>query len=264
MAGMETSKDTNWWVFTLPALLPIAADPLLVVLSLGVALLAATLIAWAASSGGPAWPHHRSRIGKGPIPGIRGFPILGSLLSLGGLPHRTLAALSRLHKNSAASKLMSFSLGSTPAVVSSDPATARELLSHPLLSDRPVKLSARELFFSRAIGFAPSGTYWRFLRRLASSHLFSPRRLAFHSAARAADASTLLRAVAAEQSLKGAVLLRRHLQFAALNNITGTTFGVRYEDSSHPEARELQEMVRGLRPPRILQHLRQPPVALLP
>ncbi|MCL7037306.1 hypothetical protein MKW94_010973, partial [Papaver nudicaule] len=59
---------------------------------------------------------------------------------------------------------MAFSLGSTPVVVASDPTIAREILSSASFADRPVKQSAKNLMFTRAIGFAPNGTYWRLLR----------------------------------------------------------------------------------------------------
>ncbi|KAL0385795.1 UNVERIFIED_CONTAM: cytochrome [Sesamum radiatum] len=53
--------------------------------------------------------------------------------------------------------------------------------------------------FSRAIGFAPNGTYWRLLRRIAASHLFAPRRIAAHEAGRQKDCAAMLRNIADEQ-----------------------------------------------------------------
>nr|ACN33797.1 unknown [Zea mays] len=146
-----------------------------------------------------------------------------------------------------AKELMAFSVGDTPAVVSSCPATAREVLAHPSFADRPVKRSARELMFARAIGFAPNGEYWRRLRRVASTHLFSPRRVASHEPGRQGDAEAMLRSIAAEQSASGAVALRPHLQAAALNNIMGSVFGTRYDVTSGAgaaEAEHLKSMVR--------------------
>jgi hypothetical protein len=142
---------------------------------------------------------------------------------------------------------MAFSVGDTPAVVSSCPATAREVLSHPSFADRPVKRSARELMFARAIGVAPNGDYWRRLRRVASTHLFSPRRVAAHEPGRQGDAEAMLRSVAAEQAASGTVVLRPHLQAAALNNIMGSVFGTRYDVTSGAGAagaEQLKSMVR--------------------
>ncbi|GLU07073.1 hypothetical protein SLE2022_240480 [Rubroshorea leprosula] len=55
----------------------------------------------------------------------------------------------------------------------------------------------------------------------------------------------MLRAILSEQTLNGVVLLRKHLQAAALNNLMGTVFGKRYDlTKCNAEAKELQEMVR--------------------
>ncbi|KAJ4772014.1 Cytochrome P450 [Rhynchospora pubera] len=107
---------------------------------------------------------------------------------------------------------MAFSVGSTPAVVSSDPAIAKEILTHPNFADRPLKRSARELMFARAIGFAPSGTYWRMLRRIASTHLFAPRRIAAHEPGRQSDCSAMLAGIESEMASNGSVKLRKSLE----------------------------------------------------
>ncbi|KAF0892055.1 hypothetical protein E2562_013451 [Oryza meyeriana var. granulata] len=251
MAAISSCADATWWAYALPALLgadTLCAHPALLA---GAALLAfatAAVLAWAASPGGPAWAHGRGRLGATPIPGPRGLPVFGSIFALSrGLPHRALAAMARAAPTPRARELMAFSVGETPAVVSSCPVTAREVLAHPAFADRPLKRSARELLFARAIGFAPSGEYWRLLRRIASTHLFSPRRVAAHEPGRQADAAVMLANIAAEQSATGAVVLRPHLQAAALNNIMGSVFGRRYDVSSGGgavEAEQLKNMVR--------------------
>ncbi|GFP89237.1 cytochrome p450 78a7 [Phtheirospermum japonicum] len=143
-----------------------------------------------------------------------------------------------------AKPLMALSLGSTPVVVASDPQTAKEILTSPHFADRPVKQSARSLLFSRAMGFAPNGAYWRLLRRIAAAHLFSPRRIAAHDPGRREDCAAMMRNVEAEQALNGCVSLRKHLQAAALNNIMGSVFGKRYNPAQDSdELNELREMV---------------------
>ncbi|XP_006362805.1 cytochrome P450 78A7-like [Solanum tuberosum] len=245
--GMVT-KDSNWWVFTLPTFLgwKILLDEY-VILYIILAFISITLITWASTPGGVAWKNNTTNISSGPgrnISGPRGFPIIGSLFTLShdGLAHRTLATAAWSHK---AKQLMAFSLGSTPLVVSSDPQIAKEILTSPHFADRPIKQSAKSLMFSRAIGFAPNGTYWRLLRRIASSYLFSPSRIAAHETSRQLDCSVMLRNIVNDQIENGKVVLRTHLQFAALNNIMGSVFGKRYDNvDGKLELGELQDMVK--------------------
>ncbi|XP_061345135.1 cytochrome P450 78A7 [Gastrolobium bilobum] len=250
MGLLSTSLDsTSWWVFTLPAIVGTQNMLNNLVLVILIALFSIGFLAWAFSrggGGGVAWRNGRNQMGQVPIPGPKGLPIFGILFSLShGLPHRTLASMA---STLSATKLMAFSLGSTPAVITSNAHMAREILNSPHFADRPIKQSAKSLMFSRAIGFAPNNTYWRLLRKVASTHLFSPTRIAAHESGRQLDCAAMLFAVANEQSKYGLVCLRKHLQDAALNNIMGTVFGRRYSQEECPnncnEVKELHEMVR--------------------
>lgn len=239
------SKDTTWCFFALPVFLSSnnLFEPF-VLFSLFVTLITVSLLAWAFSSGGVAWKNGRSRLGSVPIPGLKGLPVLGSILSLSkGLPHRSLASIASARAG-LSKQLLAFSLGSTPLVVTSDPVVAREILSSPHFADRPVKQSAKSLLFTRTIGFSPNGAYWRNLRKIASTHLFAPRRIAAHEAGRQLDSAALVRGIAAEQATRGVVTLRQHLQDAALNNIMGSVFGRRFDtEKDDKEVNELREMV---------------------
>ncbi|OWM76206.1 hypothetical protein CDL15_Pgr009852 [Punica granatum] len=151
-----------------------------------------------------------------------GWPILGSIPSMGSLAHRKLAAMA---SSLGAKPAMVLSLGLTPVIISSDPETAREILCSPSFSDRPVKASAHLLMFERAIGFAPSGTYWRHLRRIAASHMFSPRRISGLEGLRGRVADEMVKEVSREMGGRGFVELRGTLQKGSLSNVLESVFG---------------------------------------
>ena len=220
-----------------------------IIVALAIAsIISAIVVCWL-SPGGSAWGRalikgnikHRNT-----IPGPRGLPILGSLMSMGGLAHRRLAKMAASHN---AMSLMSLSLGNTRVVIASRPDTARELLNSSSFADRPLKQSAQQLLFGRAIGFAPQGDYWRNLRRIAATHLFAPKRIAAHGPARQFESDQMVEAIRNDTIVEGSVRIRGHLQRASLNNIMSAVFGRRYnfddsDNSSSIEAQQLKDMVR--------------------
>eukprot|EP00253_Pinus_taeda_P023116 PITA_23116 len=249
MENGGSCEGAEWWLYVLlfrnKGLLD--SQDIFAVLGqwpLYVALLIAAVLASWLMPGGCAWGGRHRRSGHVPIPGPKGWPIIGSLIDMSiGLPNRKLEYLARIHGDT---KLMAFRLGSTPAVITSDPEVARELLNSPHFANRPLKQSAQQLLFGRAIGFAPNGDYWRLLRRISSTHLFSPRRIAAHEPGRQADALGMLVDIQKECECNGVVRVRAHLQGAALNNIMGSVFGRRFDmscTSTCEEVKELREMV---------------------
>jgi hypothetical protein len=239
----------GWWLCAVPMLVKRGRSTLeeayhghsgmngvLVLMVLGVISACGVMVCWAAP-GGSAWGRLR---GPRTIPGPRGYPVIGSLMEMGGQAHRRLAELAVRYN---ATGLMALSFGETRVVIASRPDTAREILHSSAFADRPLKQSAQQLLFGRAIGFAPHGEYWRSLRRIAANHLFAPKRIAAHETARMAEARCMLDAVSRDVAALGSVQIRDHLQRASLNNIMGSVFGRRYEAGS-AEADELNAMVR--------------------
>ncbi|RWW17820.1 hypothetical protein GW17_00018233 [Ensete ventricosum] len=199
--------------------------------SIAAFLLAALSVLWF-YPGGLAWA--LTRAGRS-IPGPRGMVLAFS----GAAAHRSLATLAETLK---ATGLMAFSVGVTRFVVSSRPDTAREILNSSAFADRPIKESAYELLFHRAMGFAPFGEYWRNLRRLSTTHLFSPKRIAASGEHRGAIAQQMIRDVMASMEKNGAVEVKKVLHFGSLNNVMATVFGKRF-DFGKGEGMELEELV---------------------
>jgi cytochrome P450 len=137
--------------------------------------------------------------------------------------------------------LVSFSVGLTRFVVASRPDTARELLASAAFADRPIKDAARGLLFHRAMGFAPSGDYWRALRRISATYLFSARRVAASSPCRLAIGDRMVGQLAT--GCGDAVSMRRVLHAASLEHIMATVFGTSYDAASQLGV-ELEAMVK--------------------
>ncbi|KAE9453848.1 hypothetical protein C3L33_14206, partial [Rhododendron williamsianum] len=180
--------------------------------------------------GGLAWALSKPRPGQAhPIPGPSGFPLLGLVFAFtSSLTHRVLSNLSR---KLSAIQLMAFSIGFTRFIISSDPNTAKDILNSSAFANRPVKESAYELLFHRAMGFAPYGEYWRNLRRISATHLFSPRRIAHFGRFRENIGSRMVIEIESLMSGSGVVEVKRVLHFGSLNNVMMSVFGKCYDFS---------------------------------
>jgi cytochrome P450 family 78 subfamily A len=185
------------------------------------------------SPGGVAWALSKARLTTPGPPGII-FAFSGTTA------HRVLAKLSHsLHAN----RLMAFSVGFSRFIISSHPETAKEILNSSSFADRPVKESAYELLFHRAMGFAPFGEYWRNLRRISATYLFSPKRIQSFSESRREIGESMVKEIEESMNRDGVVCLKRVLHFGSLNNVMMSVFGNKYE-FCRGEGVELEEMVR--------------------
>ncbi|CAN8293718.1 unnamed protein product [Cochlearia groenlandica] len=183
-----------------------------------------------------AWSPNPSKI-KVMIPGPTGSISVFSRAN----PHRALAALAKRFK---ASPLMAFSVGFSRFVIASEPETAKEILNSSAFADRPVKESAYELLFHRAMGFAPYGEYWRNLRRISSTHLFSPRRISSFEGVRVEIGVKMVKKIKSLVVSDGEVEVKKVVHFGSLNNVMMTVFGESYDfDEVNGEGSFLERLV---------------------
>ncbi|KAL2479143.1 Cytochrome [Forsythia ovata] len=178
--------------------------------------------------GGLAWAISKARARtRAAIPGPSGLPVLGLVFAFtGSLTHRVLSKLALSFK---ATRLMAFSVGFTRFIISSHPETAKEILNSSAFADRPVKESAYELLFHRAMGFAPYGEYWRNLRRISATHLFCPKRIACFGNFRNEIGMKMVNQIKLSMEKNGELQVKKTLHFGSLNNVMMTVFGKCYE-----------------------------------
>ncbi|XP_043718459.1 cytochrome P450 71AU50-like [Telopea speciosissima] len=120
---------------------------------------------------------HESRRAKqrsnehGLPPGPRGIPILGNLLMLGDLPHRTLHQMAQKY-----GPIMYIKLGLVPTVVVSSAQVAELFLkTHDTVFARsPYAMATQYVFYgNKGLLFAQYGTYWCNMRKLCTIELLS-------------------------------------------------------------------------------------------
>ncbi|XP_010527976.1 PREDICTED: cytochrome P450 78A5 [Tarenaya hassleriana] len=181
------------------------------------------VLSFSLSPGGLAWAWVGSKT-QVQIPGPSGSIYAFS----GSTPHRVLADLAKRLK---ATPLMAFSVGFSRFVISSEPDTAKEILNSSAFADRPVKESAYELLFHRAMGFAPYGEYWRNLRRISATHLFSPRRISSFGVVRREIGMEMVNKIKnfVSETVTGEVEVKKVIHFGSLNNVMMTVFGKSYD-----------------------------------
>lgn len=160
--------------------------------------------------------------GKRLPPSPRGLPLVGHLLFLGALPHRTLRSLAAAH-----GPVMLLRFGSVPTVVISSVAGAQEALKtrdHAFAS-RPRLRRAERLFTARDIAFTPTGEFWRQARRVCVLHLLSAQRILSFGRLRREEAAALVIKVRAAAGGHAVVDMSNLLMAYASNLIARATFG---------------------------------------
>ncbi|GLJ32530.1 hypothetical protein SUGI_0654550 [Cryptomeria japonica] len=169
-------------------------------------------------------------------PGPPGWPIVGNLLQLGKNPNESMWALSQKYD-----PLMILSLGMKTAVVVSSSEMAKEIFkTHDKnFAGRPVLEAVKVLSHHKSsIVFAQYGDYWRKLRRIATTELFSTSRLQALQHLRRDQVSDMIRMVFEK---RGQCLNIAHLVFyEGLNLMSSAIFSKNFFDPNNPDSAELR------------------------
>ncbi|GLJ22476.1 hypothetical protein SUGI_0423200 [Cryptomeria japonica] len=108
-------------------------------------------------------------------PGPFAWPIIGNLLQLREFPYRSLQQMANKH-----GPILYLKLGYFPTVVVSSAEMAKEFLkTHDLaFASRPKTAAGKYLAYNyQDIAFAPSGSYWKLMRKICVNELLSAKRL---------------------------------------------------------------------------------------
>ncbi|KAJ4948001.1 hypothetical protein NE237_008291 [Protea cynaroides] len=93
------------------------------------------------------------------------------------------------------------------------------------------------------MGFAPFGDYWRNLRRISTTHLFSPKRIFAFEAFWSEIGLKMVEKIENSMELKDEVMDKKVLHFGSLNNVMMSVFGRSYDFKDDGEEFQLEELV---------------------
>ncbi|XP_042513897.1 flavonoid 3'-monooxygenase-like [Macadamia integrifolia] len=185
---------------------------------------------------------HLRRRQPNPPPGPKPWPIIGNLNLIGSLPHRSIHSLSQQY-----GPLIQLYYGSVPVVVASSVPMAKQLLKthdHSFAS-RPKIAAGKYTFFNySAMTWSPYGPYWRFLRKLYLTELFTPKRLDLYEQIRMDEMGLLLRRIYALSGKE--IRLKTHLWNANLSFVSRIVMGKKFSDEPGEALEELKKMFEEL------------------
>ncbi|XP_030518299.2 geraniol 8-hydroxylase-like [Rhodamnia argentea] len=173
-------------------------------------------------------------------PGPRPLPIVGNLLQLGDLPHKSLAKLA-----SAYGPIIKLELGFVTTVVISSPALAKEILqardavfSHRMVPDSAMAHDHDKL----SVGWVPVSPLFRYLRKIYNLHILSSKKLDLNQHLRSKKVQELITFVRKCACAGEAVNISEAAFRTSLNAISNTIFSLDVMEPSNP-AGELKEVM---------------------
>ncbi|KAF8088277.1 hypothetical protein N665_0546s0009 [Sinapis alba] len=177
-------------------------------------------------------------------PGPPRLPIIGNIHQIGKLPHRSFADLSRTY-----GPIMHLKFGRLNTVIVSTPEAAREVLKthDQTLSGRSPPNSILSINHQNvSVAWShPSSTYWRLLRRLSVTQMFSPQRVEATKALRMKKVQELVSFVNECSEREEAVDISRASFTTVLNIISNILFSVNLGSYGSGKSNVFQDLVLG-------------------
>ncbi|OWM73533.1 geraniol 8-hydroxylase-like [Punica granatum] len=181
-----------------------------------------------------------NKVGKLP-PGPRPLPVIGNLLELGSLPHRSLAKLASAH-----GPIMSLKLGRITTVVISSSSMAREILQthdvtfcNRMSPDSVTAVRHDEL----GLPWIPVAPLWRNLRRICNVHLFALKTIDSSQHLRHRKIQELLAYIGKCSETRSSVGIGEAGFSTTLNLLGNTTLSMDLADPTSESAKEFKELV---------------------
>ncbi|KAF8042657.1 hypothetical protein BT93_A1100 [Corymbia citriodora subsp. variegata] len=176
-------------------------------------------------------------------PGPQPLPIIGNLLQLGDLPHKSLAKLARTY-----GPIIKLELGFVTTVVISSPSLAREILqTHDAVSSNrlvPNSVTAHD-HDKLSMLWVPVSPFFRYLRKIYNSHIFASKKLDLNQHLRSKKVQELVALVGKCAYAGQAVNIGEAAFRTSLNAISNMIFSSDMMEPLNP-AGELKEVVRQI------------------
>ncbi|KAF8032915.1 hypothetical protein BT93_D1719 [Corymbia citriodora subsp. variegata] len=177
-------------------------------------------------------------------PGPPPLPVIGNLLELGDLPHKSLAKLAHTY-----GPIIKLQLGSITTIVISSPVVAREILqAHDMSFSNRLVPDALTAFKQDELGlpWAPISPLWRNLRRVCNLHIFSNKKLDSTQHLRLKKVQELFAYVKISARVGNAVDIGEAAFRTSLNFLSNTIFSLDLADPSSVSATEFKKVVSGV------------------
>ncbi|KAK6935283.1 Cytochrome P450 [Dillenia turbinata] len=177
------------------------------------------------------------KLPPGPFP----FPIVGNLLQLGKMPHKSLTMLAKFH-----GPIMSLKLGQVTTIVISSAPMAKEILQkHDLhFSNRavPDAITAHN-HHKFSVAWLPPSNQWRNLRKISNTHVFAAQKLDANQHLRRKKIDELLAYVKQRSEEGVAVDIGEAAFMTSLNLMSNTMFSTDLVSPNSDGAREFWDLI---------------------